>query len=536
MANKRIATAISICLALLIALSGCGGGSASPTQDSAAPDIGTQESAAAESPASEAPEPEHAGGAANDLDPVELRWYIIGDGQPVDMELVMEDFNARLKEKINATLDLQVIDWGNFDQKINVMSSAAEPFDLCFSSGWTNFYGQAAQGFYADLTDLLSTYAPGTLKVVSQELFDAFKVKGQIQAVPNLQGMTYKDYVLFNKDLAEKYNIPDKVDGLEGLEEYFEAIKAGEPQLKYIFYLAGMADTSMGYFTYGNPDPMKRPYSIAGSGTYKLLQPDGSLKVVWAKDAPGTMENFKWKRKAYLNGWIPSDILTLQFNRDEFLNGNAAAVYIGLNPDDSKTQSNWGTNFKAVDIGMKNILYSDMVSGAATSISYHSQNKERAMMLLELVNTDPETFNTLILGVEGTHWVRDENNVWSFAPGVDETTTGYPMTGYGWSIGNDFLKFPMAGTDPETPKAVQAFDASAEVEPAIGFVPDLEPVTTQLANIWTLNDEFGWPLLFGLVDPETALPDNNARMEEAGIQDVVDEMQRQLDAYIAENR
>ena len=468
-------------------------------------------------------------GGASDLDHAELKWYIIGDGQPLDMGVVMDELNVTLKERINVTLDLQVLDWGSFVDRIQIMSSSSEPFDLCFSSGWTMFYAQAAQGYYADLTDLLPAYAPKTMEMAG-DLLETFKVKGQYLAVPNLQGMAYKDYVLFNADIAEKYNIPDKVDGLPGLNEYFAAIKEGEPQLKYVFYLAGLADTSMGSFTFGNPDPYKRPYNVAQTGVYKVLQPDGSLKIEWDPTTlPGSMENARWKYMAYNNGWTPADVLTMQFSRDEFINGNVAAIYIGLNPDDSKTRQNWGDNFKKVDISAPLILFGDMISGAATSVSYHSQNKERAVMLMELVNTEPEIFNTLVLGVEGKHWVRDSDGFWTDGP----DRAGYPMAGYGWSIGNDFIKFPEKGTDPNTPALVQAFDQSAEVEPAAGFVPDLESLSIQLANISALNEIL--PFTFGLVDPEVAGPELRDKLIVAGIQDIADEIQRQLDAFLAGN-
>jgi len=263
-----------------------------------------------------------------------------------------------------------------------------------------------------------------------------------------------------------------------------------------------------------------------------VLQPDGSLKVEWDPTTlPGAMENARWKHKAYKNGWIPADVLTMQFNRDEFLNGNVAAVYIGLNPDDSKTRQNWGDNFKKVDIGVPLILFGDMISGAATSVSYHSQNKERAVMLMELVNTEPEIFNTLVLGVEGKHWVRNSNGFWTDGPDRD----GYPMAGYGWSIGNEFIKFPEEGTDPNTPALIQAFDKSAEVEPASSFNPDLESVIAQMVNVGSLNDEIGHPFSFGLVDPEVAGPEYRDRLLAAGIQDIADEVQKQLDAYLAGN-
>ena len=44
-------------------------------------------------------------------------------------------------------------------------------------------------------------------------------------------------------------------------------------------------------------------------------------------------------------------------------------------------------------------------------------------------------------------------------------------------------------------------------------------------------DEFGKALYTGSVDPDKYLPELNKKLEAAGIQDVIDEMQRQVDAW-----
>ena len=220
---------------------------------------------------------------------------------------------------------------------------------------------------------------------------------------------------------------------------------------------------------------------------------------------------------------------------DVFKNGQAACVYNSTNPDAAKIEGLLGKNIYPVDIGTTNWLTADMVSGSATSISYNSKNKERAMMFLELVNSDPDVFNTLILGVEGKHW-KKVGNQWDYAAGVDETNSGYKMTSYGWALGNDFLKYTKVGTDANTVKNIQAFDKAAKVEPYVGFVPDLTAYKTQLANIANVNSEIGVSLGMGMLDINTYLPQYKTKMEAAGINDVVAGVQKQLNDYIAANK
>jgi putative aldouronate transport system substrate-binding protein len=509
--RKLIVLILAVVFSFTLILTGCGGNAANADKTST---------------------------AANDaskLPPVELKWYTIGDGQPVDTALVMNEVNKKLKDKINATLSLNVIDWNNYSQKINIMSAAGEAFDLCFSSGWTDFYSMAAKGYFADLTDLIPKYGAKSKEVISQSLFDAFKVKGKLLAVPNLQGITYKDEFFFNVSIAKKYKIPSKVNGIDALDPYFNAIKKGEPSLKYIFYTSRTNDMTGTYFWRGGKNINSPMFDVAGAGVEKVVQPDGSIKIMSGSDTKQNKDAMAWHRKAYLNGWIPKDVLTIQYNKDVFKNGQAACVYGSVNPDQAKLEADWGKVY-TVDIGDTNWLTADMVSGSATSISFNSKNKERAMMLIELADTDPEIFNNLILGVEGKHWVRKDKNQWDYAPGVNDTNSGYKMTSMGWAIGNDFIKFTKVGTDPNTPKKIQAFDKSAKAEPAIGFVPDLTPYKTQIANMGNVYNEIGISLYLGVVDPAKYFDECNKKYVKAGINDVVAGVQKQFNDYLAANK
>ena len=66
---------------------------------------------------------------------------------------------------------------------------------------------------------------------------------------------------------------------------------------------------------------------------------------------------------------------------------------------------------------------------------------------------------------------------------------------------------------------------------AMGFNFNAEPVKTELANLAAVTGELSGPLTSGLVDPATALPDYLERLEQAGIQTVIEEAQRQLEEW-----
>ena len=60
---------------------------------------------------------------------------------------------------------------------------------------------------------------------------------------------------------------------------------------------------------------------------------------------------------------------------------------------------------------------------------------------------------------------------------------------------------------------------------------NLEPVSSQVAGFRYILDEFGKALYTGSVDPDEYLPKLLEKLDDAGVQKVIDEMQRQVDVW-----
>jgi ABC-type sugar transport system, periplasmic component len=97
--------------------------------------------------------------------------------------------NKSLAEKINATIKLNFIPWGEYPDKMNVLSASGDTFDICFSAGWRNYTQMVSKGAYADLSELMPKYASQYMAEMPSYVIDAAKVKGKLYAAPNLQGL-----------------------------------------------------------------------------------------------------------------------------------------------------------------------------------------------------------------------------------------------------------------------------------------------------------------------------------------------------------
>ena len=75
------------------------------------------------------------------------------------------------------------------------------------------------------------------------------------------------------------------------------------------------------------------------------------------------------------------------------------------------------------------------------------------------------------------------------------------------------------------------YNAGVVKSTVLGFTPDLSKLTAQTDNIEMVWHKYYPSLMTGSVDVDTILPKFNAELKQAGIDDVRQEVQKQLDAW-----
>ena len=74
------------------------------------------------------------GGSGGDTSEyVELKMYLLGDRTP-DFDEVYGEINNILKEKLNCTISVDFLSWGEHDTKYSLLFAGEEEFDLVFRS------------------------------------------------------------------------------------------------------------------------------------------------------------------------------------------------------------------------------------------------------------------------------------------------------------------------------------------------------------------------------------------------------------------
>lgn len=173
-------------------------------------------------------------------------------------------------------------------------------------------------------------------------------------------------------------------------------------------------------------------------------------------------------------------------------------------------------------------------SGAMLAISRTSENPEKAMQVINLLHSDPVVNNLLNFGIEGTHYVKKEgsDSIISLPEGTDPNNRTY-NPGAQWQLGNQFLNYLWDNEDPEKWDKFKDFNARGVKSPALGFTFNSQPVKNEIAAVNNVNKQFKPALTSGAVDPNEMIPKYADKLKAAGIDKIIAEKQKQLDAFLA---
>jgi ABC-type sugar transport system, periplasmic component len=511
---------MTVCLMATMILSGCGstGNSSGTTSSKADTNKETTAATTAETTAA--------------LPSVDLSWYTMSFKQPDDTALVEEAMNKILLEKINARIKINVIPFANYPDKINVMLAGGEPIDVMFISGSTLGYSaMASKGALVDLTDLIPKDAPELQNVLSPDVFNATRINGRIYAVPNLQGLCMPTQLGVRKDLFEKYNMPSSIKSFDELDDSFDKILKDEKVLPLSVSNSPGGASTYSKYVINSADFLPIGQSFI-PGCYT-----SDLKVINQYESDHFKNWTKWARKAYLKGWISKNAATDNGEKetDGLKNGTIASTFNAGGPQGKAgMNSQYNREFAFIDFGVKPLLTTTQIQNTMNCISSTSKNPDRAMMLMNLINTDKELYNLMCFGIEGTHYIL-KDGFRELPAGITDDTNRYNMFVY-FFIGNTYNRILQKGEDPNLMQQQKDFDAKATAEPAMGFNYNVDAVKTETAQVASVLEEYISSLSVGAVDPDKYLPEMLAKLKAAGADKIIEDKQKQLDAFMASKK
>ena len=328
------------------------------------------------------------GNAAGTTDEVvTLKWIQVGNGQPENYEAWLAQINPYLEEKIGVNVDMEIVPWGDWDSRRSVITNSGEDFDILFTDQ-TRYNAEVTTGAFLDITDLVKNSTPDLYSLIPEDYWQAVSVKGKIYGVPTYKDSSITQYFVWDKDMADKYDIDiEKVTDFSSLYDALKKIKDGEGGSPYYMAKEG-ADMLLSWY-----DQLGASLPALG-----IKYDDETKTVVNPLEDEDILKNMDVIHKMYKEGIINGDAPTAD-SQNKYRTFFTAQGWSGA------ADSNWGPNngidnCVAIQYG-PTVVSNTSVRGSMNAISANCEHPEKALQLLQLVNTDTKVRDLFYYGVEG---------------------------------------------------------------------------------------------------------------------------------------
>lgn len=475
-----------------------------------------------------------AGGNADDkqVETVVFATWTINTLPSEDTIQSVEDaINAITVERDGIRVDLKLYPVFDYFNTVSLALQGGEQIDVFTSFG--NYGTCLAQDMCYDITDLVHECAPGAVELVGEDWLEATSQEGRVYGIPAWMPVALAANFLYRTDIAEELNLDlSAVDSLEDMTEIFAQVKAAHPEMYGLIGGIGQSNLTA---TIQNVDYLgDNTYSPAG-----VLIGDSST-VVNLFETEEYKQVVTLAREWYEKGYIMQDLATTSLTNIELLGaGNAFAniTLQGSDPDGVAASCSAQTGYPMSSFFFgESYLDTAAVNTNTWCVSSTSKVPEAALRFMDLIYTDQEIINLIVYGIEGRDYVVQEDGSVAPPEGFDATSVPYPgfyiLTG-SWGMGDSYR---MAGTTEESVSWNVEATRNAECSVALGFTFDSSSVKSEYTAVNNVISQYYGALECGSVDPEVELPKFIQALKEAGIDTIIAEKQRQLDAWLAENQ
>ena len=499
--KKRILAAI-LTLSMVVSMTACGNSDAGGSKDSAKNN-------------------------GNGDEPYTVTMVLNGSTQP-DEERIEQKINEILEPELNANLDIVVLPWASASQQLQLMLSGDEKIDVFYTQA-TNAVQYMNAGQIVDMSELIDKYGTNIKQIYGEDIAKINQVEGFVYGVPNQIERGSIPAVFMRKDLVEKYNIDtSQIKEPKDLESVFETVKAGEP------------DMIMLYSSSENDAPATRLFrgDTLSDNNYLgvLMDQTNSTKVEnffatdWFKDTTTMLHNW------YQKGYISQDAGTNTENwRTVCKAGNLFSLFFSYHPGTPvEFESSTGYDFEIVPFYNEPIINSSSYNGVTFSIAQNSENPEKTMEVLDYIYGSSEIMNLLNWGEQDKDYVIEDadNGIINFPEGITSDNAGYNLN-LGWELPNQFIAYKWTGSDPQLWEKMEEFNGSAKSSKAVGFLFDSSNYSSEIAALSNIVKQYSGALYSGSGDPDELIPELLEALDDAGINEVIQAKQEQLDAFLA---
>ena len=461
---------------------------------------------------------------------------------PTGLQAVEDAINEITENEINVHVNIEMIETGNYEQQVNLKTSSSEKVDLMVTmpSGSASFQNMAAQGQLMDITDLLPEYGQGVLDTVG-DLIKGTTLGGKVYGVTTYRSLVTSVYIVMRTDVLEDLGLLEQAQNMKSMDDYeaiLEAVHSSDKwkQLSCIVPSDAAGNTMAlgGYYLATDTFADAQTYDQLGDlNKIIAINPDGSDPTVqnnFASDQYRAM--YEKMHDWYEKGYVYKDSTTNQEQAEQLVKSNVAFSYFSMSEIGVETSKSDSCGMPMTCVLVKEPMMSTSnCTKFVWTVPSSATEPEAAIEFMNMMYTDERICNLLAWGIEDVNYTVGDDGLAHFVEGEDSNNAAYHTVDF--LYGNQFLVRPWEGQDPSIREEAKEQMDNIGYSAYFGFAADTTEVSTQLSAISNVLGQYQAGIDSGISDPEV-YDQFLAALDSAGIQDVIDLYQTQLDEWLAE--
>jgi len=453
-----------------------------------------------------------------------VKFVLPGDA-PKDLAGVQKAIEDKMHaDGLDLKLEFTYFPWDQYTNKLNLIAASGEDYDLAWTHvSWLSQI--ASKHVVAPLNEWLEKYGQDLKKNIPNANWLSASIDQQIYGIPTLVPTAENNnFFAVRADLREKYNLPE-IKTLADFEAYLDAVKKNEPDMVPI-----ANDGNRGLLReFGD---VYLPVGDMVVGPAYIDPADPELKVKNFYESEIFKNIVVTKRKWYTNGWMPKDAQEIKDPEAALNNGKIAAIWSNVLKTTERIDAFKKTmpngKLEEVFLNPGNPKYVFEAASNLLSVFSTSKNPAAAVAFVNWFRSSQENYDLVSYGVKDVNYKLDGTAV--STEGIAENQS-YNQVYWAWD--DIRMKHFSKNVDQTLTDVLKSWDQNAVEAPMLGFRFNADPVKSEMSQINAVEREYVDPAYAGFTDYDKFFPDFKSKLQSAGIDKVIAEMQNQLNDFMA---
>lgn len=445
-----------------------------------------------------------------------------GDETDRFSSFIDKELAEKLAKDVGIKLEVVFVPWSQYWEQKDIMLAANEPIDL-YWDGLPDLAAIVNKKQAQPLDELVEKYGQDMAKVLPKEQLQGAEIDGKLYGIPSAYAPSSAMYqlVAVRQDILEAVGM-EELNAPEDLKTFATKAKEKFPQMK------GPADIIFKPLTRYFAEEQYNWIAVEDLVVFG----EDTKKAYSYYETKAFQDMAKFNRSMNQEGFYSED-LTIKYNeRDTRMQTGLYLWVEGSLGKEMEIVNSVKAN--APEAELKSYLLADdkpryitATGGEVLGIPVTAPNPEGAMKFINWLYSSKENYLFALYGVEGQDYEIVDGR-------IKKLTTDEFF--YEWMFRNKNYQLFAPDISQETIDQYKGWDDKAVLSDSIGFRFNNEKVKNIETALREVAGKQFAAIRSGFVDFDTEYPKAVQKLKDAGIEEYVAEIQRQLDEFLANKR